>query len=123
MNVRECENEHSHSKVSSHFRNWSPGGLSNLQRVIAGVKTHWIGEFLISLQSYRNVDVQNGLTRPIWTLQIQVMAKRNVGSQIDNLTPDHKKSRIDLISLCAGGVKHIVEKLLTRAITLLQTSY
>ncbi len=28
--VGECENEHSHSKVSSHFASWSPGGLLNL---------------------------------------------------------------------------------------------
>jgi hypothetical protein len=25
----ECENEHSHSQVNSHFRSWSPGGLLN----------------------------------------------------------------------------------------------
>jgi hypothetical protein len=31
---------------------WSPGGLPNLQREIAGVKTQWIEEPLISLKIY-----------------------------------------------------------------------
>jgi hypothetical protein len=47
------------------------------------------------------------------------MAKRKAGSQIANLTPDHKKSGIDLIYLAAGGMPHIVGKLLTKATTLL----
>jgi hypothetical protein len=33
-------NEPSYSQVSSHFGSWSPNGLSNCQKVIAGVKTH-----------------------------------------------------------------------------------
>jgi hypothetical protein len=41
------------------------------------------------------------------------------GSQIANFTPDQKKSGIDPIYLAAGDVPHIVEKLSTRAITLL----
>jgi len=32
------------------------------------------------------------------------MTKRRVGSQIVSLTPDHKKSGIDLIYLIAGGL-------------------
>ncbi len=52
-------------------------------------------------------------------LKTQVMAKRRVGSQTANLTPDHKKSEIDPIYLAAGGVPHTVGKLLTRATTLL----
>jgi len=36
--VRECENENSHSQVSSHFGSWS-FGLPNLQRAIVKVKT------------------------------------------------------------------------------------
>jgi hypothetical protein len=44
------------------------------------------------------------------------------GSQIANLTPDQKKSGIDLIYLVAGDVPHIVGKLLMRATTLLQTA-
>jgi hypothetical protein len=34
----------------------------------------------------------------------QVMDKRRAGSQIGNLTPDHKKSGIDSTPVCAGGV-------------------
>jgi hypothetical protein len=47
------------------------------------------------------------------------MAKRKAGSQTTSLTPDHKKSGIDPIYLAAGDVSHIVEKLSTRATTLL----
>ncbi len=53
--VWECgkvwENEPPHSQVNSHFGNWSPNGLSNLQRVISGVKTHWIEYLFIWLKS------------------------------------------------------------------------
>jgi hypothetical protein len=31
---------------------WSPGGLPNLQRAIAGAKTQWIEEFFISMEIY-----------------------------------------------------------------------
>jgi hypothetical protein len=50
-----------HSQVSSHFGNSSLDGLLNLQRVIEGVKTHWIEIFLIPLKISRNIDVKNGL--------------------------------------------------------------
>jgi hypothetical protein len=50
------------------------------------------------------------------------MAKRKVGNQIDNLTSDHKKSGIDLMSLHAGDMQHAIGKLSTRATTLHQTS-
>jgi hypothetical protein len=53
----ECENEDSHSQVSSPFGSWSPGGLPNLQRAIAKVKTPCIKELFISLKSYWSVDV------------------------------------------------------------------
>jgi hypothetical protein len=46
------------------------------------------------------------------------MSKRKATSQIGILTPDHEKLGIDPITLCAGGVRHIIENLLTRAITL-----
>jgi hypothetical protein len=45
------------------------------------------------------------------------MAKRKVESQIANLNPDHKKSRIDLTYLAVEGVRHTVQKLSTRATT------
>jgi hypothetical protein len=47
------------------------------------------------------------------------MAKRNVGSQIASLTPDHKKSRINPISLRAGGMQHAIGKLSMMVTTLL----
>jgi hypothetical protein len=50
------------------------------------------------------------------------MAKRKVGSQTVNLTPDHKKSGIDPIYLSTDNVQHIVGKLSMRATTLLQTA-
>jgi hypothetical protein len=37
--LRECEDEDSHSQVSSYFGSWSLNGLPNLQRAIAEVKT------------------------------------------------------------------------------------
>ncbi len=82
-------NEPSHSQASSHFGSWSFDGLSNLQRAISGVKTHWIEDLLIPLESSWNLYVLNGLVGPIWTFKTQVMAKRRVGSQIVNFTPDH----------------------------------
>jgi hypothetical protein len=39
----------------------SPQGLLKLQNSIAGVKTPYFEAFLISLESYQNVDVKNGL--------------------------------------------------------------
>jgi hypothetical protein len=50
------------------------------------------------------------------------MAKKRVGSQIVNLTPNHYKSKIALISLCVSGVPHIVEKRSTKATTFLYAS-
>jgi len=49
------------------------------------------------------------------------MVERRVGSQIGNLTPDHKKSGIDPIPVCAGGVQHTFGKLFRRATSFLQT--
>jgi hypothetical protein len=43
------------------------------------------------------------------------MVERKVGSQIGSLTPDHKKSGIDPIPVCAEGVQHTVGKLSRRA--------
>jgi len=67
----------------------SPPGLPKLQSSIAGVKTPHIGVFFISLESYRSVNVENGLAWAIWIYVAQVMAKRRDGSQINNLTLDH----------------------------------
>jgi hypothetical protein len=67
----------------------SPPKLLKLQYLIAGVKTPCIGVFFKSLESYRSVDVENGLAWAIWTFAAQVMVKRKAASQIGNLTPDH----------------------------------
>jgi hypothetical protein len=99
----------------------SPLRLPKFQSLIAGVKTSHIGAFFISWESYQSVDVENEFASTIWTSATQVMAKRKVRSQIDSLTPNHKKSRIDLTPMRASEVRHTVGKLSTRATTLLQT--
>jgi hypothetical protein len=47
------------------------------------------------------------------------MAKGKVGSQIGNLTPDHKKLGIDPTRMRAGGVPHTIGKISTKVTTLL----
>jgi hypothetical protein len=71
--------------------NPKPLGLPKVQSSITRAKTLRIKEFFISLKSYQSVDVQNGLSWPIWTCATQVMAKRKAESQTGNLTPDHEK--------------------------------
>jgi hypothetical protein len=78
-----------HTPREFHFGSWSPNGLPNLQRAIAGVKTQWLEEFFISMESSWNLNILNGLASPIWTSETQVMAKRRARNQIGNLTPDH----------------------------------
>jgi hypothetical protein len=46
---------------------WSPPGLPKLQSSILGVKTPCLETFLMSLESYWSVDVENGLAWAIWT--------------------------------------------------------
>jgi hypothetical protein len=48
-----CKGMNPHTpKGASTLGVWSPHGLLNLQRAIVGVKTKWIENFLISLESY-----------------------------------------------------------------------
>jgi hypothetical protein len=50
-------------KMTLTLPKWGLGnslGLSKFQSSIAGVKTPRLEEFFISLQSYQNVDVENG---------------------------------------------------------------
>jgi hypothetical protein len=61
----------------------------------------------------------NGIAWAIWTSGAQVMVKIRAGSQTGNLTPDHKKYKIDPIPVCADGVQHTVGKLLRRDTSLL----
>jgi len=67
----------------------SPHGLSNFQNSISGVKTPHIEVFSMALESYQSVDVENGFAWVIWTSVTHVMTKRRVGSQTNNLIPDH----------------------------------
>jgi hypothetical protein len=101
---------------------WSLTGLPNIQKTIWEVKSPCLGAFFILMESSWNVDVQNGLTLPIWTSAAQVMGKRSAGSQTASLTLDHKKSRIDLFPTSPKGMWHDVEKLSTKATTLIHTS-
>ncbi len=100
----------------------SPMGLPRLQSSIAEVKTPCLEVFFILLKSSQSLDVENDLAWAIQTFAAQVMAKRRVGSQIGNLTPDHKKSRIDPTPGCAEGVRYPIEKILRKATSLLWTS-
>jgi hypothetical protein len=70
-----------HSQVNSHFGSWNPNGFPNFQRAIVGIKTHWIEDLFIPLESFWNVDVSNGLSWPIWTYKTQSYAKRRVENQ------------------------------------------
>jgi hypothetical protein len=74
------------------FLKWafkSPLGLPKLQSSIARVKTLCIEVFFISLKIYQSVDVENRFAWAIWTHAAQVMAKRKVRNQTDNLTLNH----------------------------------
>jgi hypothetical protein len=67
----------------------SPPRLPKFQSLIARIKTLCIRVFLISLESYQSVDVENGLAWAIWTSSAQVMAERRDKSQTGSLIPDH----------------------------------
>jgi len=77
---------------------------------MAEVKTPRLEVLFIPLERPWNVDVENGLPWAIQTSVTQVMVKRKVGSQTGSLTPDHKKSGIDPILVCADGVRHTIGK-------------
>ncbi len=78
--------------------------------------------FLVSLERSWSVDNENGLALAIWTSVTQVMGKRRVGSQIASLTPDHKKSGIDLFQTSELRVRYVIGKISTRATSLVETS-
>jgi hypothetical protein len=101
---------------------WSLRRLPQLQSSTLEDKTPCLEVFFIPLERPWSVDVENGLAWSIWTSVAQVIVKRRAGSQIGNLTLDHKKFGIDPIPVCADGVRHTVGKLLRRATSLLWTS-
>ncbi len=120
--VGECENEHSHSQMNFHCvweleSQWTPKTSKNNCK---GQNPSPCGNLYIIGNLFKR-------RCPKWDCMTHldicniIMAKRKVGNQSDNLTPDHGKSRINPIPLCAGGMRHAIEKLLTRATTLVQT--
>jgi hypothetical protein len=70
------------------------------------VKTPHLEVFFISLERLWSVDVENGLAWAIWTFAAQVMVERRARNQTGNLTPDHKKSRINHPSVCRWSATH-----------------
>jgi hypothetical protein len=68
--------------VSSHFGSWSPGGLLNLQKEISGVKTHWIGEFLISLERIGTYMSKVGSHDPFGHLKHKLWPKEGLGVKL-----------------------------------------
>jgi hypothetical protein len=111
----ECEDETHTPEIGT----WEPSRTPKISEFdCRGQNTsHW--NVFISLESYRSVDVENGLAWAIWISATQVMVEKKVGSQTSNLTPNHQKSGIDLTLVCAGQVKYTVGKLLRRATSLL----
>jgi hypothetical protein len=122
----ECRNptleEWKDDSLTPKMGTWESPRLLKLQNSIAGVKTPCIEAFFILLESYRSVNVKNGLAWTIWTFVAQVMTKRKAKSQIGNLTLNHQKSGIDSTPVCAGKMRHTVGKVSTRATTLFETS-
>jgi hypothetical protein len=123
---KECKrvwgNEPSHSQVNFHLDSWSPKWTPEFS------ESNCMGQNSMDqcvpyiIEKFLNVDVWNGLVWPIWTFETQVMMKREVGSQIGNLTPEHEKSGIDPISLHVGGERHTIGNLSTTTTTWFQTS-
>jgi hypothetical protein len=85
-NLAKCGGEAQHLEK---WGVWSPPGLPNVQSSTAGPKTPRIGVFLVSLERFWSVDIENALALGIWTSDAQVMGKRKAGSQTGSLTPDH----------------------------------
>jgi hypothetical protein len=68
--------------MNSHFGSWSPDGLSNLQRAIAGVKTHWIEEFLISSKSFGTQMSKMGSHDPFGYFKHKLWPKEGPGVKL-----------------------------------------
>jgi hypothetical protein len=69
--------------VGSHFGNWSSGGLSNLQRTIAGVKTHCIDEFfLYHWKAIKTKMSKMGSHDPFGHLKHKLWPKERLGAKL-----------------------------------------
>jgi hypothetical protein len=82
-------NEPSHSQVNSHYGSWSSKWTFESSNRNSRGQTHQLEKFFITLKSYWNINVKNGLASFIWTSETQVMVKRKAGNQIGSLTFDH----------------------------------
>jgi hypothetical protein len=87
-----------------------------------GSKVIGLKIFLYHWKALRTYMFKMGSHDPFGDLKHKLWPKEGVGNQIANLTPNHQKSGIALISLSASGLSHIVGKISSRAITLLETS-
>jgi hypothetical protein len=111
-----CEGE-AHTPKSGNLE--SSGTPENLELESKGQNTsHW--DVLGVIGKVLKCRCLNWLTLAIWTSAAQVMGKRRAGIQTGSLTPDHKKSRIDLFPTSESGVRHGVGKLSTRATSLVK---
>jgi hypothetical protein len=92
---KECEG------MKPHTPKWTPivgvgvpNVLSNLHSAITGVITHWLEELFISLESYWNVGVQNGLALPIWTSETKLWSKERSGVKLAIWFPTIKSQEL-----------------------------
>jgi hypothetical protein len=120
--VRECENEDSHSQVSSHFGNWSPGGLPNLQKAITKVKTPRIKDFFYIIEKLLKCRcLKWARMTHLDICNTSYGKKKGQESKLAIWFPTTKvENQPDFVR--ASGVWHAVGKISTRATTLLQTS-
>jgi hypothetical protein len=81
--LRKCEDE----THTPEMRTWESSGTLKILEFDCTVKKFRIWAFYN--ESYRSVDVKNGLAWGIWTYVAQVIAKRKVRSKTVNLTLDH----------------------------------
>ncbi len=68
--------------MSSHFGSWSPDELLNLQKTIVRIKTHWIEELLISLESSWNEMSKMGLHDTFGHLEHKLWSKERSGVKL-----------------------------------------
>jgi hypothetical protein len=78
-----------HFQMNSHFGSWSPNGVSNLHRTIAGVKNHWIEEFLYHWKTLGMQMPKMSLHDPFGHMKHKIYPKKGSGVILPNLTLDH----------------------------------
>jgi len=68
--------------VSSHFGSWSLDALPNFQRVILGVKTHFIEKFFTPLKYLGMPMFKMGLYDPFEYLKHKLWSKEGLGVKL-----------------------------------------